>query len=69
MSFKFKMKLHWGSEDPDHRCDCVAGNALGVHQHTGGLWWFTDEIQVDEFGGFCTKEEAEQSMRNYAEQL
>ncbi len=65
----FAMHPHWGSEDTEHKCTCVTGNPLNVHQHEGGLWWFTDETQANEFGGFCTQAEAEESAARYARQL
>ncbi len=67
--FEAKMKLHWGSQDENHKCTCISGNQLCVHQHEGGLWWFTDETQADEFGGFCTEIEAQESAKRYGERL
>lgn len=40
-----------------------------VHQHANGLWWFYTETGADEFGGYVTKEECEESAARYAELL
>lgn len=40
-----------------------------VHQHANGLWWFNDETESDEFGGYVTKEECEEAYKRYAEWL
>lgn len=41
----------------------------GVHQHADGTFWWYDETQADEFGGFETFEEALASLIGYCKQL
>ncbi len=41
----------------------------GVHQHADGTYWWYDETQADEFGGFETFEAALASLTKYCKQL
>jgi len=41
----------------------------GIHQHVDGTYWWYDEIQANEFGGFITFEEAKASLTEYHNML
>jgi len=41
----------------------------GIHQHDDGTYWWYDETQADEFGGFILFEDALESLIEYCKTL
>ncbi len=60
-------------EHPGWSCECNPAEDWDgvnpVHPHEDGTWWWYDEVWIEEFGPFASKEDADNSCITYANEV